>query len=42
MVHIKPPFGEPQRVLKYLARYTHRVVISKPSTSHSRKRMRQF
>jgi hypothetical protein len=28
LVHIKPPFGEPQRVLKYLARYTHRVAIS--------------
>ena len=28
MVHIKPPFGGPQRVLKYLARYTHRVAIS--------------
>ena len=28
VVHIKPPFGGPQRVLKYLARYTHRVAIS--------------
>src|SRR6266700_2870256 len=27
-VRIKPPFGGPQRVLKYLARYTHRVAIS--------------
>ena len=27
-VHIKPPFGGPQRVLKYLARYAHRVAIS--------------
>jgi len=25
---MKPPFGGPQRVLKYLARYTHRVAIS--------------
>lgn len=28
VVHIKPPFGGPQCVLKYLARYTHRVAIS--------------
>ena len=28
VVHVKPPFGGPQRVLKYLARYTHRVAIS--------------
>ena len=28
VVHMKPPFGGPQRVLKYLARYTHRVAIS--------------
>ena len=28
VVHIKPPFGGPRRVLKYLARYTHRVAIS--------------
>ena len=28
MVHVKPPFGGPQRVLKYLARYTHRVALS--------------
>ena len=28
MVHVKPPFGGPRRVLKYLARYTHRVAIS--------------
>jgi hypothetical protein len=25
---IKPPFGGPDQVLKYLARYTHRVAIS--------------
>src|SRR5206468_12654107 len=24
----KPPFGGPQQVLKYLARYTHRIAIS--------------
>jgi putative transposase len=24
----KPPFGGPEQVLKYLARYTHRVAIS--------------
>jgi hypothetical protein len=28
VVHVKPPFAGPERVLKYLARYTHRVAIS--------------
>src|SRR4029079_2777920 len=28
VVYAKPPFGGPERVLKYLARYTHRVAIS--------------
>ena len=28
VVHTKPPFGGPEVVLKYLARYTHRVAIS--------------
>jgi hypothetical protein len=28
MVYAKRPFGGPERVLKYLARYTHRVAIS--------------
>jgi len=28
VVRVKPPFGGPRRVLKYLARYTHRVAIS--------------
>lgn len=28
VVHSKPPFGGPELVLKYLARYTHRVAIS--------------
>ena len=27
-MYAKPPFGGPERVLKYLARYTHRVAIS--------------
>jgi hypothetical protein len=27
-VYAKPPFGGPQHVLHYLARYTHRVAIS--------------
>ncbi|MGK2942912.1 MAG: IS91 family transposase [Immundisolibacter sp.] len=27
-VHVEPPFGGPEVVLKYLARYTHRVAIS--------------
>jgi hypothetical protein len=28
VVYAKPPFGGPEPVLKYLARYTHRVAIS--------------
>ena len=28
IVYAKPPFGGPQYVLHYLARYTHRVAIS--------------
>jgi hypothetical protein len=28
VVYAKPPFGGPDKVLKYLARYTHRVAIS--------------
>ena len=28
VIHVKPPFGGPEQVLKYLARYTHRVAIS--------------
>src|ERR1700756_3993704 len=28
VVYAKPPCGGPERVLKYLARYTHRVAIS--------------
>ncbi len=28
VVYAKPPFGGPQAVLKYLARYTHRIAIS--------------
>jgi hypothetical protein len=28
VVHAEPPFGGPEQVLKYLARYTHRVAIS--------------
>jgi hypothetical protein len=27
VVYAKPPFGSPQQVLKYLARYTHRIAI---------------
>ena len=27
-MYAKPPFGGPAQVLKYLARYTHRVAIS--------------
>jgi hypothetical protein len=29
VVYAKPPFGGPHQVLKYLARYTHRVAIAK-------------
>jgi hypothetical protein len=28
VVYLKPPFGGPQHVLRYLAGYTHRVAIS--------------
>jgi hypothetical protein len=28
VVYSKPPFGGPEQVLKYLARYTHRIAIS--------------
>jgi hypothetical protein len=28
VVYGKPPFGGPERVLRYLARYAHRVAIS--------------
>ena len=28
VVYVKPPFAGPQQVLKYLARYTHRVAVS--------------
>jgi hypothetical protein len=28
VVYAKPPFGGPEQVLRYLARYTHRLVIS--------------
>lgn len=28
VVHAKPPFGGPEHVFRYLARYTHRVAIS--------------
>jgi len=28
VVHARPPFGGPERVLAYLSRYTHRVAIS--------------
>ena len=29
VVYSKPPFGGPQHVLKYLARYTHRVALQR-------------
>lgn len=30
VVYSKPPFGSPEQVLAYLARYTHRIAISNP------------
>lgn len=32
IVYCKPPFGSPEQVLKYLARYTHRVASVRPET----------
>jgi hypothetical protein len=37
VVHAKPPFGGPERVLNYLGRYTHRVAIS----NHRLKELKQ-
>jgi hypothetical protein len=34
VVYAKPPFGGPEQVLKYLARYTHRVAISNTRLLH--------
>jgi hypothetical protein len=34
VVYAKPPFGGPQHVLHYLARYTHRVAISNHRLVH--------
>jgi hypothetical protein len=34
VVYSKPPFGGPERVLKYLSRYTHRVAISNPRIAY--------
>lgn len=34
VVYAKPPFGGPEQVLKYLARYTHRVAISNSRLLH--------
>lgn len=36
VVYAKPPFGGPQHVLQYLARYTHRVAISNGRLVHLR------
>lgn len=33
VVYAKPPFGGPEHVLHYLARYTHRIAISQPSVA---------
>ena len=35
VVYAKPPFAGPERVLAYLARYTHRVAIANSRFSHS-------
>jgi hypothetical protein len=47
VVYSKPPFGGPQHVLHYLARYTHRVAISNHrilavSDSHVRFRWKDY
>jgi Putative transposase len=34
VVYSKPPFGGPERVLKYLSRYTHRIAISNQRLSY--------
>jgi len=34
VVYAKPPFGGPQKVLDYLARYTHRIAISNDRLLH--------
>ena len=34
VVYAKPPFGGPEHVLKYLARYTHRVAIANGRLLH--------
>jgi hypothetical protein len=34
VVYAKPPFGGPEQVLKYLARYTHRVALSNARLQH--------
>jgi Putative transposase len=36
VVYCKRPFGGPKEVLRYLARYTHRVFIQVPSNGHDR------
>ena len=38
VVYAKPPFGGPAQVLKYLARYTHRVAISNAPAGEARRR----
>jgi hypothetical protein len=42
VVHLKPPFGGPERVLKYLAHYTHRVAISNHRLRFHGQRPRQL
>lgn len=42
VVHVKPPFGGPRCVLKYLARYTLRVAISNHRLRTLEKRPRQL
>ena len=40
VVYAKPPFGGPEQVLKYLARYTHRVAHQQPSPGEAGRRAR--
>jgi hypothetical protein len=40
VVYCKRPFGGPEEVLRYLARYTHRVAISQPPPGLARRQGR--
>jgi hypothetical protein len=42
VVYSKRPFGGPKDVLRYLARYTHRVAISNPALDRARRHDRHL